>query len=201
LICTCVFPSGFPTKICYVFHISPCMLHDPPISHILIWWLACLPLDIRFAGSNLAKGDGFLRVIKICSMLTFQGKVKLPAPHHKILQHVKNSCVVDQKMVAVYGMHSTLPIHNSSQHIVIESNTNSHTNENSKIQWPHAGLLEDTHLLTAKSFYSIRALFVLLNSTQIYHKLNETYLTHTSSDLWNYKTKCLQKYYWNPLPT
>jgi hypothetical protein len=33
-------------------------------------------LDPRFAGSNLAEVDGFLRAIKIHSMLSFRGEVK-----------------------------------------------------------------------------------------------------------------------------
>jgi hypothetical protein len=38
--------------------------------------VACLPLDPRFAGSNPAEDDGFLRVIKIRSMTSFGGEVK-----------------------------------------------------------------------------------------------------------------------------
>jgi hypothetical protein len=36
--------------------------------------VACLPLDPRFAGSNLAEDDGYLRVIKVTF---FGGEVKL----------------------------------------------------------------------------------------------------------------------------
>jgi hypothetical protein len=35
------------------------------------------------------QGDGFVRVIKICSTPSFEGEVKLEAPYHKILQHIK----------------------------------------------------------------------------------------------------------------
>jgi hypothetical protein len=38
--------------------------------------VACLPLDPRFMGSNLAKDDGFLRVIHIHSTNFFTGEVK-----------------------------------------------------------------------------------------------------------------------------
>jgi hypothetical protein len=39
--------------------------------------VACLPLDPRFAGSNPAEDDRFLRVIKIRSTTSFGGEVKL----------------------------------------------------------------------------------------------------------------------------
>jgi hypothetical protein len=40
-----------------------------------LWiYLLLLPLDPRFAGSNLAKGDGFLRAIEINSMTFFGGE-------------------------------------------------------------------------------------------------------------------------------
>jgi hypothetical protein len=45
-------------------------------------------LDPRFAGSSLVDGNGFLRGIKISSIPSFGGKVKMSAPC-KILQHVK----------------------------------------------------------------------------------------------------------------
>jgi hypothetical protein len=45
-------------------------------------------------GSNLAKGDGFLKAIKIYSMPSFGGRRKLVAPHHKILWYVKEPCGV-----------------------------------------------------------------------------------------------------------
>jgi hypothetical protein len=38
--------------------------------------IACLPLDPRFAGSNPAEDDGFLRVIKIRGTTSFGGEVK-----------------------------------------------------------------------------------------------------------------------------
>jgi hypothetical protein len=49
----------------------------------------CLPLDPGFAGSDLAKDYRFLRVIKILSMTSFGGEVKLLVPCHKFLWHVK----------------------------------------------------------------------------------------------------------------
>jgi hypothetical protein len=45
-------------------------------------------LDTRFMGSNPAEDEGPLRAIKICSMTSFRGLVKL-VPSHKILWHVK----------------------------------------------------------------------------------------------------------------
>jgi hypothetical protein len=39
-------------------------------------WLACSPLDPRFAGSIPAEVDGFLRVIKIRSTISFGGEIK-----------------------------------------------------------------------------------------------------------------------------
>jgi hypothetical protein len=45
-------------------------------------------LDPRFAGSNPAEDDGFLRVIKVCSMTSFGGEVKPLVPCFD-LWHVK----------------------------------------------------------------------------------------------------------------
>jgi hypothetical protein len=44
---------------------------------------------LRFAGSNAAKDDGFLRAIKIHSTTSFGGEVKQSVPCRKILRHVK----------------------------------------------------------------------------------------------------------------
>jgi hypothetical protein len=46
-------------------------------------------LDSRFAGSNLAEDDGFLRAIKLPSTPSFRGEIKPLAQCHKILHHVK----------------------------------------------------------------------------------------------------------------
>jgi hypothetical protein len=51
--------------------------------------MVSVPLDPRFAGSNPAQCDGFLRAIKIPSMPSFGGEVKPSAPCSKILRHVK----------------------------------------------------------------------------------------------------------------
>jgi hypothetical protein len=48
-----------------------------------------LPSDPRFTGSNPAKEDGILRVIKMCSTISFVEEVKLLALYCKILWHVK----------------------------------------------------------------------------------------------------------------
>jgi hypothetical protein len=60
----------------------------------VVEWLLCLPLDPRFMGSSLAEDNGFLREIKICGTTSFGGEVKLPAPCHEILRHVKDPCGV-----------------------------------------------------------------------------------------------------------
>jgi hypothetical protein len=44
----------------------------------------------RFAGSNPAQNDGFLRVVKIRSMTSFGREVKPAALRRKILRHVKD---------------------------------------------------------------------------------------------------------------
>jgi hypothetical protein len=46
-------------------------------------------LGPRFAGSDPAEEDGFLRVINICSTTSFRGEVKLSVPCCYISQHVK----------------------------------------------------------------------------------------------------------------
>jgi hypothetical protein len=46
-------------------------------------------LNPRFTGSNLAQGYRLVRAIKICSMPSFGGEVKLSTQCHKILWHVK----------------------------------------------------------------------------------------------------------------
>jgi hypothetical protein len=50
--------------------------------------------------SNLDKDDRFLRAIKIHSMASFRGEVKLSAPCCKILWHVKVACGVWQRYFA-----------------------------------------------------------------------------------------------------
>jgi hypothetical protein len=52
-------------------------------------WLVCLPLDPRLMGSNPAKDDRILRVIKIHSITFFGEEVKLPVSCLKNLWHVK----------------------------------------------------------------------------------------------------------------
>jgi hypothetical protein len=63
------------------FVITPCFLF---VKYEVIDLLA-FALDPRFAISNLAKDDGFLRVIKICGMTSFGGEVKPPVPCCKFL--------------------------------------------------------------------------------------------------------------------
>jgi hypothetical protein len=45
-----------------------------------------------FSDSNLAKDDGFLWVIKVCSTTSFREEVKPLVPCHKILCHIKDPC-------------------------------------------------------------------------------------------------------------
>jgi hypothetical protein len=48
-----------------------------------------LPFDPRFADSNTAEGNGFLRAIKILSTHSFGGEVKPLASCSKTSRHVK----------------------------------------------------------------------------------------------------------------
>jgi hypothetical protein len=52
--------------------------------------VACLPLDPRFAGSNPAEDDGFLRVIKIRSTPSFGGEGKSSVPCRRFTACKKN---------------------------------------------------------------------------------------------------------------
>jgi hypothetical protein len=54
----------------------------------------------RFAVSNKAKNDGFLRVIEIQSTTSFGEEVKPLDPYHKILQHIKDTCGIIQASLA-----------------------------------------------------------------------------------------------------
>jgi hypothetical protein len=49
-----------------------------------------LPLNPEFAGSNLAKYDGFVRAIKMCSKTSFGREVKPLVPCRKIINMLKN---------------------------------------------------------------------------------------------------------------
>jgi hypothetical protein len=57
----------------------------------VVYWLACLPVDIWFAGSNLAEGDGALRAIRIRSTPSFGEEVKSSVTYRNILRHVKDA--------------------------------------------------------------------------------------------------------------
>jgi hypothetical protein len=52
--------------------------------------ISVLAIGPKVRGFKSGQGDGFLRVIKICSTPSFGGEVTPEAPCHKILQHVKN---------------------------------------------------------------------------------------------------------------
>jgi hypothetical protein len=47
--------------------------------------VSVLAIGPRFVGSHLAEGDGFLRVIKICSIPSFRGELEQSYPYCKIL--------------------------------------------------------------------------------------------------------------------
>jgi hypothetical protein len=66
--------------------LDTCKLFNFYLSSTYIAWL---PLDPRFAGSNPAKDNGFLMVIKIRSKLSFAGEEKPLDPFREILWHVK----------------------------------------------------------------------------------------------------------------
>jgi hypothetical protein len=53
-----------------------------------------LQLDQRFADSNPAEDDGFLKAIKIRSTTSFEHEVKPLAPRRKISRHVEYLCGV-----------------------------------------------------------------------------------------------------------
>jgi hypothetical protein len=69
------------------------------------WWssvvyrLSFLPSDPRFASSNPAEDDGFLRAIKIRSTTSFRGESKLMVPFRKILWHVKLPYIMKEILV------------------------------------------------------------------------------------------------------
>jgi hypothetical protein len=87
--------SDANTDIFIVFLMPLVSLKSPSV----ISWLACLPLDPRFAGSNPAEGDGFLKVIKIRCTTSFRRKVKTSAPCHNILRHVKKPYRYENKIL------------------------------------------------------------------------------------------------------
>jgi hypothetical protein len=55
----------------------------------MVYWLACLLLDPRFAGSNSTDDDGFLMATKIRSTTSVGGEIKTLVPCRKMLRHVK----------------------------------------------------------------------------------------------------------------
>jgi hypothetical protein len=55
----------------------------------VVYWLACLPLDPRYYGSNPAEGNIFLRAIKVGRTSYFGREVK-PSALCEILRRVKD---------------------------------------------------------------------------------------------------------------
>jgi hypothetical protein len=64
-----------------------------------------MPLDPWFTGPNLAKDNGFLLAIKICSTTSFGREEKLSVPCRKILQHVKEPYRYE-KRYSVHNIHN-----------------------------------------------------------------------------------------------
>jgi hypothetical protein len=75
------FKAAFPN--CYIQNASKSCLSGVIVSVFAI--------RLKVRGFKHGQGNGFLRIIKIHSMPSFRGKVKLEAPCHKTLRHVKNS--------------------------------------------------------------------------------------------------------------
>jgi hypothetical protein len=71
--------------------------------------VACLPLDPRFAGSNPAEGDVFLRAIKSVAPLTSEG-VKPSLPCRKILRHVKELCNYEKEILRMQNSRTFLEV-------------------------------------------------------------------------------------------
>jgi hypothetical protein len=63
--------------------------------------VGCLPLYARFAGSNPAENDGFLRTIKVRSTTSFGGKVYPWALCRKTLCHVKETYRYEKRYLYV----------------------------------------------------------------------------------------------------
>jgi hypothetical protein len=55
--------------------------------------VSVLATGSKGCGFKPRQGDGFLMAIKICSIPSFGWEVKLEAPCHKLLQHVKEPWV------------------------------------------------------------------------------------------------------------
>jgi hypothetical protein len=64
----------------------------------------------KVCGLKPGRGDGFLRVLIICSTPSFGGEVKLETPCHKILWRVKTTCKYEQKYFKVkFSVLSPIP--------------------------------------------------------------------------------------------
>jgi hypothetical protein len=68
--------------------VSDCLSqYKSRLGGVVVSVLASRPKGCRF---EPGQGDGFLRVIKICSTPSFGREVKMEVPRCKILQHVKD---------------------------------------------------------------------------------------------------------------
>jgi hypothetical protein len=56
--------------------------------------VSVIAIGYKVRGFKSSRGDGFLRAIRIRGMPSVGGIVKPSAPCRKILQHVKEPCVV-----------------------------------------------------------------------------------------------------------
>jgi hypothetical protein len=59
--------------------------------------VSALAIGLEVRGFKPSWGDGFLKAIKICSLPSLKGEVKLETPCCKILRHVKITCKYEHK--------------------------------------------------------------------------------------------------------
>jgi hypothetical protein len=86
-----------------VSHSTSVYVTDVSLGRLVV---ACLSLDPRFAGSNLAKGDGFLKTIKIRSMTFFGGSKWI---RRKILRYESMKEILRRQNSAVISSPTSLP--------------------------------------------------------------------------------------------
>jgi hypothetical protein len=71
-------------------------------------------MNPRFAGSNPAEDDGFLREIKILSMTSFGGQVKTSALCREILRHVKTPAEYEKDALSAKFMAISRQVYTAS---------------------------------------------------------------------------------------
>jgi hypothetical protein len=65
------------------------------------WFYSKVNLNLSFAGSNPAEGDGFLNSVKFRSSLSFGGEVKPSVPCRKVLRLAKITSKYEQRYFEV----------------------------------------------------------------------------------------------------